>query len=66
MQVRHGVSNRRNPVLASHGAYLLPCRGSGILRAFAAYPHIALIDDRDAGQFKVVVDRPGGDQSFSN
>ena len=43
--------------------YLLPYRGigSGILRAFAAYPHIALFDDRDARQFKVVVSRPGWD-----
>jgi len=61
-QVRHGVSNMRNPILASHGAYLLPYRGigSGILRAYAAYPDIELIDDRDGRQFKAVVTRPEG------
>jgi predicted HTH transcriptional regulator len=61
-QVRYGVSNMRNPILASHGTYLLPYRGigSGILRAYAAYPDIELIDDRDGRQFKVVVARPAG------
>jgi ATP-dependent DNA helicase RecG len=61
-QVRYGVSNMRNPILASHGAYLLPYRGigSGILRAYAAYPDIELIDDRDGRQFKAVVTRPEG------
>ena len=50
----------RNPILASHGAYLLPYRGigSGILRAYAAYPDIELFGDRDGRQFKVVVTRP--------
>jgi hypothetical protein len=43
----------------------VPVTGAGLddldrllLRAYAAYPDIELIDDRDGRQFKVVVARP--------
>lgn len=59
-QIRYGLSNLRNPALASHAFHLLPYRGqgSGIPRATAAWPNIELIDDRRGNQFKVVVMRP--------
>ena len=58
-QIRFGLSNLRNPALASHAFHLLPYRGlgSGIPRATAAWPAIELIDDRRGNQFKVVVQR---------
>lgn len=58
-QIRYGLSNLRNPALASHAFYLLPYRGlgSGIPRATDAWPNIELIDDRRGNQFKVVVMR---------
>lgn len=59
-QIRYGLSNLRNPALASHAFHLLPYRGlgSGIPRATAAWPNIELIDDRRANQFRVIVMRP--------
>jgi hypothetical protein len=32
--------------------------GSGILRALQIYPHIELINDTEAEQFKVIIHRP--------
>lgn len=59
-QIRYGLSNTRNPLLVSHASHLLPYRGlgSGIPRAFQAWPTIDLIDDRAGYQFKVIIKRP--------
>jgi len=45
-QIRAGVSNRRNKVLAEHASHILPYRGlgTGIPRALGAWPKIDLID----------------------
>ena len=58
--VKAGNSNMRNPILASFAAKLLPYRGlgSGLLRAWRAWPQIELIDDRAGNLFKVIVARP--------
>lgn len=58
--IKAGNSNIRNPILASFAAKLLPYRGlgSGLLRAFKAYPAIELIDDRAGNLFKAIVTRP--------
>ncbi len=58
--IRYGLSNMRNPMLASYATHILPYRGlgSGIPRALHAWPRIDLIDDRDGNQFKVVIHRP--------
>lgn len=59
-QIRYGLSNMRNPLLASHATHLLPYRGlgSGIPRALQAWPSIELVDDRLANQFKAIIPRP--------
>lgn len=59
-QIRYGLSNMRNPLLASHATHLLPYRGlgSGIPRAFKAWPSIELVDDRAGNQFKAIIPRP--------
>lgn len=59
-QIRFGLSNMRNPLLASHATHLLPYRGlgSGIPRALHAWPSIELVDDRVGNQFKTVIPRP--------
>ena len=59
-QIRYGLSNMRNPLLASHATHLLPYRGlgSGIPRAFKAWPRIELVDDRAGNQFKAIIRRP--------
>ena len=56
-QMRTGVSNRRNKVLAEHAANILPYRGlgTGIPRALGAWPKIDLIDEPAASQFRAVV-----------
>ena len=58
-QIRYGLSNMRNPLLASHATHLLPYRGlgSGIPRALKAWPSIELVDDRAGNQFKVIIPR---------
>jgi len=57
--IKAGNSNIRNPVLASFATKLLPYRGlgSGLLRAFRAWPKIELIDDREGNLFKAIVFR---------
>ncbi len=57
--IKSGVSNIRNPILASYGTKILPYRGlgSGIRRALEAYPHIDFIDDRDGNRFIVTIYR---------
>jgi ATP-dependent DNA helicase RecG len=57
--IKTGVSNIRNPILASYATKILPYRGlgSGIRRALKAYPHIEFEDNRDGNFFKVVIKR---------
>ena len=59
-QIRYGLSNMRNPLLASHATHLLPYRGlgSGIPRALKAWPSIDLVDDRAGNPFKAIIRRP--------
>jgi ATP-dependent DNA helicase RecG len=58
-QIRYGLSNMRNPLLASHATHLLPYRGlgSGIPRALNAWPCIEWVDDRVGNQFKAIIPR---------
>ncbi|MBK8534128.1 MAG: putative DNA binding domain-containing protein [Candidatus Competibacteraceae bacterium] len=58
-QIRYGLSNMRNPLLASHATHLLPYRGlgSGIPRALNACPRLELVDDRIGNQFKAIIPR---------
>lgn len=67
-QIRFGVSNLRNPALASHAFHMLPYQGlgSGIPRAIEDWPHIEFVDDRAGNQFKVILrraERPDGTAS---
>jgi len=57
--IKAGNSNIRNPILASFATKLLPYRGlgSGVLRAFRAWPAIELIDDRQGNLFKAIIKR---------
>ena len=57
--IKMGNSNIRNPILASFASKLLPYRGlgSGILRAYKAYPDIELIDDKERNLFKAIIKR---------
>ena len=56
-QIRTGVSNRRNRVLAEHAAHILPYRGlgTGVPRALGVWPKIDLVDEQEANQFRAVV-----------
>jgi ATP-dependent DNA helicase RecG len=67
-QIRFGLSNLRNPALASHAFHILPYRGlgSGIPRATEAWPDIELIDDRRGNQFKVIVKRSFAERATDN
>lgn len=58
-QIRYGLSNLRNPALASHAFHMLPYHGlgSGIPRVTLAWEDVELIDDRKGNQFKAVVRR---------
>ena len=57
MQIRTGMSNRRNQVLAEHAAHILPYRGmgTGVPRALDAWPQIDLVDESEINQFRAVV-----------
>ncbi len=57
--IRHGISNVRNPVIFSHATQLLPYRGlgSGISRSLKLHPHIDFLDQREAQQFTVIIYR---------
>jgi len=59
-QIRFGLSNLRNPGLASHAFHILPYQGlgSGIPRALEDWPQIEFADERDANQFRVTLKRP--------
>jgi predicted HTH transcriptional regulator len=56
-QIRTGVFNRRNQVLAEHAAHILPYRGmgTGVPRALDAWPKIDLVDEPEINQFRAVV-----------
>lgn len=62
-QIRFGLSNMRNPIIASHATRQMPYRGlgSGIPRALESYAFIQFIDDRAGNQFKVIIQRPKQD-----
>lgn len=62
-QIRCGLTNMRNPRLASHASHILPYRGlgTGIPRALKAYPDIDIHDDRNGNQFKVIIWRRKGE-----
>ncbi|MEZ5452009.1 MAG: putative DNA binding domain-containing protein [Thiothrix sp.] len=64
-QIRFGLSNMRNPIIASHATRQMPYRGlgSGIPRALENYANIQLIDDREGNQFKVIMQRPAADNT---
>lgn len=64
-QIRFGLSNMRNPIIASHATRQMPYRGlgSGIPRALENYANIQLIDDRKGNQFKVIMQRPVADKA---
>ena len=57
--IKAGISNTRNPVLASFAYQILPYRGfgSGIMRVLEEYPDIEFIDDREGNQFKCIIKR---------
>lgn len=57
--IKLGISNTRNPVLASFANHALPFRGygSGIVRALSKFPHISFYDDRERNQFTAVLKR---------
>lgn len=59
-QIRYGLSNIRNPVLASHASHILPYRGlgTGIPRVYQSYTDIKFINDCEGNQFKVIIKRP--------
>jgi ATP-dependent DNA helicase RecG len=56
---RFGMSNLRNPALASHAFHILPYQGmgSGIPRAIEDWPQIEFADDRQGNQFRVTLKR---------
>lgn len=58
-QIRYGLSNLRNPALASHAFHILPYQGlgSGIPRIIEAWPQIEFQDDRRGNQFRVTIRR---------
>lgn len=66
-QIRTGVSNRRNQVLAEHAAHVLPYRGmgTGVPRALDAWPQIDLVDEPEINQFRAVVRRTVADSVVS-
>lgn len=55
----YGVSCPRNNVLASFASKVLVFRGlgNGVRRALKEYPHITFENDREANQFKVIIQR---------
>ena len=57
--VKNGISNLRNPLLASFATKMLPYRGmgTGIMRTLREMPTVELRSDRDAGEFTVVIPR---------
>jgi len=58
--IKYGVSNIRNPLIASFATSELPYRGigTGIRRALASVPDLQLSSDHDANQFTATIPRP--------
>lgn len=59
-KIKSGTSISRNPILFSNARYLLPYVGvgSGIPRAFAAYPDIELQNNEEKELFMAIIKRP--------
>ena len=57
--IKLGITNTRNPTMASFATKLLPYRGlgTGIIRALRAYPNIEFDNDWARNQFKVIIKR---------
>ncbi|MCY4219674.1 MAG: putative DNA binding domain-containing protein [Gammaproteobacteria bacterium] len=57
--IKMGVSNNRNPIMASYAPKLLPYRGfgSGIKRSLKEFPHIEFVDNKEAELFTVIIRR---------
>ncbi len=57
--VMNGISNLRNPLLASFATKMLPYRGmgTGIMRTLREMPNVEIRSARDAGEFTVVIPR---------
>ncbi|MBN1961536.1 MAG: putative DNA binding domain-containing protein [Deltaproteobacteria bacterium] len=57
--IRYGVSNMRNPLIASFATKELPYRGigTGIRRALAAAPELSLLSDHDRNVFIATIPR---------
>ena len=62
--IKAGISNMRNPTLASFANHILPCNGhgAGIPRALKKYPDIDFIDDRERNLFKCIIRRKSPSQ----
>jgi ATP-dependent DNA helicase RecG len=58
-KIKFGTAIARNPILLSYASKLLPYRGlgSGILRILKEHPNTEFFNDRESGQFKVVMYR---------
>ena len=57
--IKMGLSNIRNPILASFATHILPYRGhgTGIIRALKAYPDIEFENDPEGNKFKAIIRR---------
>jgi ATP-dependent DNA helicase RecG len=57
--IRNGVSNMRNPLIASFATKELPYRGlgTGIRRALAAVPTLGLVSDHELNLFTATIPR---------
>jgi len=57
--IRNGVSNMRNPIIASFGTKELPYRGlgTGIRRALAAVPNLGLVSSHELNLFTAIIPR---------
>ena len=58
-KIKGGISVVRNPVLNSFGSKILPYRGvgTGILRAYKAFPDIEFKNNKNLDQFKAIIKR---------
>ena len=58
--IRNGISIARNPILQSVAQFVLPYKGlgTGVSRAVALYPSIDFVNDTQAEQFRVIIQRP--------
>lgn len=59
-QMKAGIRKKRNNTLDSLGPDILEYRGagSGVLHALKVYPQIEFINDTEAEQFTVIIERP--------